>query len=360
MNSDVYINYIENQTDKEPKEEKPKKKYHKLFITIIILDIMALLGLFTLYGPIDIFRNFWITSAMTTARHKYLARIFYSEDTIDRVMSENYVVGFEENSDTDAITFESKEPTKYASIYEEQILKRDEGNDLYKLIEINEHGSEGFLVAIYDPSLISLEISSKISVGGQRLTSFAKQKNAIVAINASGFLVNYDTKALTPIGTVIKDGKIKTRGAKSGYSNGGLIGFNKDHVLVLTNDDPEKAIKDGLVDAVEFAPFLIMNGKPATIKGNGGYGYAPRTAIGQRKDGIVLFLVFNGRNFGRNLGASMADLINIFTRYGAYNAANLDGGGSSTLVINNENINDPGGSTYDGERYLPNAWMVIK
>jgi exopolysaccharide biosynthesis protein len=101
-----------------------------------------------------------------------------------------------------------------------------------------------------------------------------------------------------------------------------------------------------------------MNGKPASIKGNGGFGYAPRTAIAQRQDGIVLFLVFDGRDFGRNLGASMNDVTNLFLRYKAYNATNLDGGGSCTLVIEDELINKPSGGSYTGARYIPNSWMV--
>ena len=41
----------------------------------------------------------------------------------------------------------------------------------------------------------------------------------------------------------------------------------------------------------------------------------------------------------------MDDLIEIMERYGAYNAANLDGGTSSVLVVNNTIVNDPIDST---------------
>ena len=44
-------------------------------------------------------------------------------------------------------------------------------------------------------------------------------------------------------------------------------------------------------------------------------------------------------------GVDMDDLIKILQRYGAYNAANLDGGTSSVLVINNTIVNDPIDST---------------
>ncbi len=358
--NNIYINYVEDQVSnsKDIKEKKPKnKKHHPLTIVVLVLDIIALLGLFVLYGPFDNFRNFWITSATATMSHKYLAHIFYSNDTINSVLSANYVESFNNSSDSSDINYNNN-TDNYESIYDEQILKKDKDNDLYKLIKIEENGTTGYLVAIYDSSRISLQSSSKMAVGGQQLLDFAKAKKAIIAINASGFTVNSGTKAVTPTGTVIKNGKILSIGDGTGYDNGGLIGFDKNHTLMLTMDNPAKAIKNGIVDAVEFGPFLIMNGVPAKIKGNGGLGYAPRTAIAQRQDGIVLFLVFDGRNLGKNMGASMVDIINIFTRYKAYNAANLDGGGSSTLVINNKLINEPSGYNYSGSRYLPNAWMV--
>ena len=106
----------------------------------------------------------------------------------------------------------------------------------------------------------------------------------------------------------------------------------------------EQAIAQGVRDAVEFGPFLIVNGKASSVLGNGGWGIAPRTAIGQRRDGIVLMLVINGR-LATSLGADMIDLTDIMERYGAYNAANLDGGTSSVLVVGDTIVNDPIDST---------------
>ena len=55
---------------------------------------------------------------------------------------------------------------------------------------------------------------------------------------------------------------------------------------------------------------------------------------------IVLFLVIDGRSL-KSKGADMNDLVNILLRYHAYNAANLDGGNSSVMVIDNKIINHP-------------------
>ena len=67
-----------------------KKKY---LITFIILDSLFLFSFtFLFYGPWSGFRNFWITTAMTTKNHRYLATLFYSDKTIQKVLNNNTVV----------------------------------------------------------------------------------------------------------------------------------------------------------------------------------------------------------------------------------------------------------------------------
>ena len=75
------------------------------------------------------------------------------------------------------------------------------------------------------------------------------------------------------------------------------------------------------------------NGEPRQLDGQGS-GANPRTVIGQRSDGAVLLLVTDGRGTSGHLGATASDLIGIMQEYGAVNAANLDGGSSSTMVYN--------------------------
>ena len=113
-----------------------------------------------------------------------------------------------------------------------------------------------------------------------------------------------------------------------------------------------------MIDAVEFGPFLVVNGKSAITKGNGGGGVSSRTVIAQRKDGIVLFFIIDGRQPGYSIGISLSEMTELLTRYKAYNAANLDGGASTTLVINNKLANKPCGIGGTGERRIPNAWIV--
>jgi exopolysaccharide biosynthesis protein len=107
-----------------------------------------------------------------------------------------------------------------------------------------------------------------------------------------------------------------------------------------------------------WGPFLVVNGESANLRGNGGWGYANRTAIAQRQDGIVLFVVIDGRGSNGSRGASMRDLVELFERYGAYNAANLDGGGSSAMTLHGNLLNEPRSFGHVGERFLPNAWIL--
>lgn len=69
-------------------------------------------------------------------------------------------------------------------------------------------------------------------------------------------------------------------------------------------------------------------------------GRAPRTAIGLKQDGTVLVLVVDGRSTNSK-GLTLQELATYFLRLGARDAVNLDGGGSSVMVINGEIVNKP-------------------
>ena len=205
--------------------------------------------------------------------------------------------------------------------------------------------------------MVHLATTNYLGVRGEYITDVSKREDAKVIINGNGFHdPNWNSNGSTPHGTVIKDGKIVSKFRKANWG-GGFIGFTNDNVLVLGKMSDQEALKMGIRDAVEFGPFLMINGKRSFVKGNGGWGLAPRTVIAQRRDGIVLFLVINGR-LSTSIGASMVDLCDIMENYGAYNAANLDGGASSALLINHKIINTPVAGGKDGLREIPTFWVV--
>ena len=69
--------------------------------------------------------------------------------------------------------------------------------------------------------------------------------------------------------------------SKSYSGAGGIIGFDKDDRLLLGKMSTAQATKANIRDCVTFGPFLIVDGVPSKVLGNGGWGSAPRTAIGQ-------------------------------------------------------------------------------
>ncbi len=335
---------------KNEKKENGKKyttgqKVKIVFTHLFRLGIVGIIAvLVLLYGPYNGFRDWLITTAMTTMTHQYFATWFYDDDVINSVLDKNKVVETNETTDTSLIKTNSHSSSKnYENEYEKQILERDSKNNDYKIINITGKGYSGYLVAVYDPSRIKTVVTAKLGRSGQYLTTMAENNNALLAINGGGFNdPNFNSTGGSPLGITVTNGKYVTTDSYKG--SGGLMGFTEDDKFVLGKMTVTEAKKMKIRDAVTFGPFLIVNGKSSEVLGNGGWGTAPRTAIGQRKDGIVLFLVIDGRTASKP-GADMDDLIEIMERYGAYNAANLDGGTSSVLVVNNTIVNDPIDST---------------
>ena len=337
-----------------------KNKKHTIRnIILAIIVFFILLFIFLFYGPWTGFRNFWITTAMTTMNHQYLAKWFYSEDTINKVLAQNRVIETDELIDTDLIEIYDNESTTtvYKDEYDRQVLEHEKGS-LYKYFKVEGYNFDAYMVAIYDPSKISVVHTKYMGVKGEYLVDMAKENNAIVAINGGGFV---DIEGLSnggePKGIIIEDGQI-IQSSRNRDHGGGVIGFTKDNKLYIADVSAQEAINNGVRDAVEFGPFLVVNGKPSFVQGNGGYGIHPRTAIGQRKDGIVLMLVIDGRRID-SIGAGMKDLTDIMVKYGAYNAANLDGGNSSVLVIDNKIINRPiNWDNFEETRPIASAFIV--
>lgn len=362
--------YIQNKNSDKRRLKSSVKAFLTIFMTIYILGC----SIFTiiLYGPSDKFRSWLISTAMQTMNHQYYCKWFYNDKQIQEVLDNNYVEESGESTDTSLI--HQEEQVTYENEYEEAILKRDK-NAKYKIIELDVNGCKGYLAAVYDPSKVHLAVTKNVGYSGQLVTQMAEDHNAILAINGGGFYDPGNNSAGgTPNGYTISYGNIVTNGEYGARTQaGGIIGFDENNVLVLLkNKDAREAYNEGIRDAVTWGPFLIVNGKPSFIKGNGGWGYAARTAIGQRADGIVLFLAINS-NSTRTKGADMVDLTEIMQKYGAVNAANLDGGTSTVMVLPKKEaqnyrpdcaddycyINDPiDGNLLHRTRAIADAWVV--
>lgn len=347
------------------KMKKPLKVALATLAALYVIGGYTVVGV--LYLPGSKFKDWLITTAMTTMNHQYFATWFYDSYEVNNVLANNVVVESGEDTNPDLITFNEPDfnQVTFENEFEKAVLTKDENNDLYKIIDIERDGFKGKLAVIYDPSKVKLGISKGIGTQlsnsyGQYITEIASRYNAVIAINAGGFYdPDWNSSGGVPHGVVISDGKLIANNSKA-TSSGGIIGFNKENKLILARMTARQALAQGIRDAVDFGPFLIVNGKSSFINGNGGWGDAPRTAIGQRADGIVLLLVIDGRQVG-SIGADMNDLTQVMLDYGAINAANLDGGTSTAMSLNGQIISNPRNGNFQAKtRPVPNAWIVIE
>jgi len=369
------ILFIKNKEANKRRLRKWLKVIMTIFMVCYIIGCVAFISL--LYSPYEKFRTWLITTAMMTMDHQYLCKWFYSAEQINHVMSQNYIIESEENTDPELI---KQQIEASYNEYEKELLIHEE-DEAYKIVKFEVNGADAYMAAIFDPSKVKLAMTEQIGVIGEYLTHMAQRTNAVMAINAGGFVDVGHNLGESPTGIVIIDGQVIVNN-DYGYAtdSGGIVGLTNDNVLVLLKDGTaEQALEIGVRDAVTWGPFLVVNGKPSVVSGNGGWGGGARSAIGQRQDGTILFLQV-GSNSIRTSGAGMEDLVEIMVRYGAYNASNLDGGTSSVLALRRDEainkwgapcndyftqyacaINDPIDAVgYHRTRYIADAWVVME
>ncbi|MDX2044484.1 MAG: phosphodiester glycosidase family protein [Acidobacteriota bacterium] len=108
-------------------------------------------------------------------------------------------------------------------------------------------------------------------------------------------------------------------------------------------------------------PQLLAAGKPVFTAESARYSDSlyrqrhPRTAIGWTADGKLILLTVDGRQ-KLSVGMTMTELAALMLELGCVEAMNLDGGGSSTMVVKNKIVNRPSDAT--GERAVSDALLV--
>lgn len=316
----------------------------KMVIAFIMFNIIftIILGPFIIFwGPFQALKVIAVGS-VETSRHPQLLRVFYTDEQISQIMhtfdnagskvSQEISHKISENDSSDAITIEDIQGNNYFGM-------------AYK----------GKVMLIKDPKQVKVAVTNELGVAGERVTTLVANAHAIAGINAGAF---YDPdgkgNGSFPDGITVHDGKVVHNNV--GNNPQDIIGFDQNGRLTLENLNVDQIKTKGIQEAVTFYPFLIKDGKPL-ITGDGGWGIAPRSGIGQTANGTVIFVVIDGRQPLWSDGAALSDLMNIFKEYHAVNAVNLDGGSSSELVYNGKVTNKL--CDIFGERYVPTAFIVM-
>ena len=115
----------------------------------------------------------------------------------------------------------------------------------------------------------------------------------------------------------------------------------------------------GVFDTIGGNPVIVSDGRIVWEDVNGNtpfHNRNPRTGVGVTVDGRVLLIAVDGRQPGYSKGMTLRQFARLFQNNGAVDALNLDGGGSTTVVINGKIKNRPS----DGhERSVSSALVVL-
>ena len=286
-----------------------------------------------LFGPFNNVKRA-VIGAILQSRHPHYITWLFSEDELQSILGTVGVV-----KSQDLFKFNARE---------------DKSLNLEK---IQSARYVGYILEIPDPRRIEVGTAANIQEKGDTTSNIAKMNNAVAAINGGGFHdPNGTGTGRLPYGFILHDGEYvigKDVGPEEAVD---FVGFSKSGNLIAGNYDKTQLGDMKAMEGITFGPPLIVDGKKMITDGDGGWGVGPRTAIGQRKDGTVLFVVIDGRQPGYSLGATLRDVQDVLYEKGAYIAANLDGGSSSTLYLNGKVVNKP--ADLLGERMIPTAFIV--
>lgn len=359
---------ISSESIEEKKTKNTGKYIGRTFafigITLLMLVIFLYCGMFVLIkGPSTHVRDLFVLSLKESSAGGILADLYLSEEEILAIQEANKFEETDEvtdvsivqipimKADDEEIKDDNSEPSFIVETSYDTNIYVENGIEFH---EIKGATFEGIMAVVEDPSRVFIGASRDRYDGsaGLSVPEIADKYGAILATNGAFF---EDTGGVgnggIPLGFVFSEGEEKYGGTGTVYN---MLGFNQEGVLICGRMTGQQAINYGIRDGLSCNPFLIINGEMVNVSGTGG-GLNPRTALGQRADGAVLMLVIDGR-MATSLGASMVDVADVMYAFGAVNAGNLDGGGSSVLYYNKE-IKNVVMSVY-GARGIPDAVCV--
>ena len=338
----------EEELLQQPKQKKKKKKGSGLFgrivrrfflvlFTIIILVVVDLCLAMNLVfkGPSDAARELLTMSLLEPSATKWIPGLFMSDEQVQQIKDGDKYDLQEEVTNTDMVSINlnsafSSGNNEFAN-YPDGVYFED-----YSGSTFNAH-----IMVVQDPSNVFMGTSTEkftTAIPGKRLNEVMAEADdtIIAAVNAGAFNDDGTANAYVgscPAGLVYAGGgMVWNAGEPPQETGGGFVGFTDKNILVVAKSMTQaQADELGIRDGCEFGPPLIINGEINMDAYNNASGLNPRTAIGQRADGAVIFVCIDGRQAG-SPGGTYADVIDIMIEYGAVNACNLDGGSSSIMM----------------------------
>lgn len=173
----------------------------------------------------------------------------------------------------------------------------------------------------------------------QTVKDMAEHRNkagnkVLAAVNADFYRMN--TEAGDPVGTPA--GPVVINGTVVKDYSGWWQ--SKTYFAIKKDGKPEigpvssltQQVYENMENLIGGGDWLVNNGVKTAIV----HGIHPRTCVGYTRDDVVYFVLVDGRRAGYAVGLDLVDMSNIMFSLGASHACNLDGGGSSTMVLKEE------------------------
>jgi len=337
----------ERRNIRQKKKIKKKKSNSRVFLTGLI-DILIFLVITTplvfFFGPYDNTRKTVISTVLAT-RHAYLINDLIPQATLDKML------GIDDTQGSEEVSQDMKKIN----------VKYKVGNEINRY-DIHTQRFDGYVLEIKNPLKVKVAMTKYLGKMGEKTSEMATDNNAVAAINGGSFVDKssdgtlYAGTGSEPGGFVISQGKVvypKSGANENNVEN--VIAFTNGGELIVGDHTLAQLKKMNVQEAMCFRkPNIIINGV-RQIKNKMEDGLNPRTAVGQKEDGTVIFLVIDGRKI-TSPGASLYDVQEIMMNRGAVNAGALDGGYSSTMYYKGDLINSP--NAWDGERSVATAFYV--
>lgn len=352
------------------------RRFFLMFFTVLLLLVgaLALAANLIFNGPSPAARNMLTMTLLEPSATKWIPGLFMDKAVVEEIR--NAGKGAELADDTTDLTQIVINRDGGLSAGSDEWVNYPDGIRIedYKGKTFNAH-----IMLIQDPSRVYLGLSTydgfSTSKPGKRLNHAIEDEGASAAINAGAFNDNGTAGpevGSIPAGMTVHGSKVVSNTAHGFMppdTDNSFCGFNEDDIMVIYKNPPteEQILADHIRDGCQFGPILIINGEINQQVYSGNSGLNPRTVVGQRADGAVIFICADGRQAG-SMGATYKDMIDMLVAYGAVNAYNMDGGSSSIMLYRDVNglygeagevqmINSY--SVLQSEpRRMPNFWMV--
>jgi len=213
-----------------------------------------------------------------------------------------------------------------------------EGVELHKVYRYNSH----CFVAVIDPAGKSFLVTK---FAHRKVSTVARELGAQIVINGGAY------RGYSAVGLHASQGQVFVNVAE--YEP--WINLTENHQPQI-NPYNSKARK---YNALAGKRYIVKSGAISPNTSNSWREVHPRTLVGVTQDGKLIECVVDGRQGPKNIGVNLFDAARIMIEFGAWEAIDLDGGGSTAMWVGDKVVNSPIEDGVPGQERLVGDHLVM-